>query len=393
MSNQLYIITVQGLDRLGLVAGITEILGDANINIVDIDQTVIRKLFAMFIIADFTSSIQTFKKVRKALIKKARELNMKISIAPYILDEGLKRKEEKKLILLTIIGKDRPGIVAKFSKKCAENDVNIERVKMMARGDTIAMELLLNTDNLLVDFNDFKDSLHEASLGLGLSAILQKQDVFRKAKKLVVCDLDSTIIQQEIIDEISTVAGVGKRVESITRRAMSGEIDYANALKDRVRLLKGLPVSIFDEIIKNITFSSGVEDLLLVLKELGCKIAIITGSFSYFTDKIKEKFDIDYVFANELIIEDGKLTGEVKEPIIDAEMKRKKIQQLIEKEGIKREEVIAIGDGANDRFMLMEAGLGIAFDAKEILKKVADGIIKKDNLGGLIYCLSEFKDY
>ncbi|MCP8304365.1 MAG: phosphoserine phosphatase SerB [archaeon] len=393
MGNQLYVITVQGLDRPGLVAGISEILADANVNIVDIDQTVIRKLFAMFIIADFTSSTQTFKKVREGLIKKARELDMKVSIEPYTLDEGLRRKEERKLILLTIIGKDRPGIVARFSSICAENGVNIERAKMMARGDTIAMELLLNTENLSVDFNDFKDSLHGASLGLGLSAIIQRQDVYRKAKKLVVCDLDSTIIQQEIIDELSAVAGVGEKVESITRRAMEGEMDYTKALKERVRLLKGLPVSVLDEILKNITFSSGVEDLLLVLKELGCKIAIITGSFSYFTDKIKEKFDIDFVFANELIIEDGKLTGEVKEPIIDAEMKRRSIQELIEKEGIKREEVIAIGDGANDRFMLMEAGLGIAFDAKEILRKVADGVIKKDNLGGLIYCLSEFKDY
>ncbi|MCP8323972.1 MAG: phosphoserine phosphatase SerB [Candidatus Methylarchaceae archaeon HK02M2] len=393
MSNQLYIITVQGLDRPGLVAGISEILADANINIVDIDQTVIRKLFAMFIISDFTNSTQTVNKIKEKLIKKGRELKVKISVEPYILDEGLRRKEERKLILLTIIGKDRPGIVAKFSNICAENGVNIERAKMMARGDTIAMELLLNTENLSIDFNNLKNLLHEVSLGLGLSAIIQRQDVFRKAKKLVVCDLDSTFIQQEIIDEISAIAGVGKKVKSITRRAMEGEIDYTKALKERVGLLKGLEVSILDEILNNISFSSGVEDLLLILKELGCKIAIITGSFSYFTDKIKEKFDIDYVFANELIIENGKLTGEVKEPIIDAEMKRKSIQKLIEKEGIKREEVIAIGDGANDRFMLMEAGLGIAFDAKAILRKIADGVIKKDNLSGLIYCLSEFKDY
>jgi phosphoserine phosphatase len=174
---------------------------------------------------------------------------------------------------------------------------------------------------------------------------------------------------------------------------MKGEMDFKQALRERVKLLKGLPISSLDSILKEIRLTRGVEELLSVLKELGCKIAIVTGSFSYFTDKIKEKFDLDYAFANELIIKDGKLTGEIKEPILDAEMKRRLIQDLIKREGIKREEVIAVGDGANDRFMLMEAGLGIAFDAQKILRKVADGVMTKDNLRGLIYCLNEFRDY
>ncbi|MCP8315750.1 MAG: phosphoserine phosphatase SerB [archaeon] len=393
MENQLYIVTVQGLDRPGLVAGISEILANANVNLVDVDQTVIRKLFAMFMIADFTNSNKEFEIVKEDLFKKAKELKMKVSIEPYIFDESLKRKEERSLVLLTIIGKDRPGIVARFSKICSDNSVNIERTRMIARGETIALEMLVNVEGLKIDFDNFKVPLHKAGLDLNLSVIIQKQDIYHRAKKLIVFDLDTTFIQQEIINEIAKMARVDRQVKEITKRAMKGEMDFKQALRERVKLLKGLPISSLGSILKEIKLTKGVEELLSVLKELGCKIAIVTGSFSYFTDKIKDRFDLDYTFANELIIKDGMLTGEIREPILDAEMKRKLIQDLIKKEGIKREEVIAVGDGANDRFMLMEAGLGIAFDAQEILRKVADGVITKDNLRGLIYCLNEFRDY
>ncbi|MEM3437281.1 MAG: phosphoserine phosphatase SerB [Nitrososphaerales archaeon] len=391
MAKQLYVITVQGLDRPGIVAGISEILANANVNLLDVDQTVIRKLFAMFMIADFTNSNKEFERVKEDLFKKAKELKMKVTIEPYTFNGSLKK--EKNLVLLTIIGKDKPGIVARFSRICADNCVNIERTRMIARGETIALEMLINVEGLKIDFDKFKNLLHEIGLNLNLSIIIQRRNVYQRAKKLIVFDLDTTFIQQEIIDEIARIAHVDKQVKEITRKAMKGEIDFKQALKERVKLLKGLPISSLDSILKEIKLTEGVEELLSVLKELGCKIAIVTGSFSYFTDKIKEKFDLDYAFANELIIKDGKLTGEIKEPILDAEMKRKLIQDLIKKEGIKREEVIAVGDGANDRFMLMEAGLGIAFDAQEILREVADGVITRDNLRGLIYCLNEFRDY
>ncbi|MCP8316322.1 MAG: phosphoserine phosphatase SerB [archaeon] len=393
MENQLYIITVQGLDRPGLVAGISEILANAKVNLVDVDQTVIRKLFAMFMIADFTNSNKEFERIREDLSKKAKELGMKVSIEPYVFNESLKRKEERSLILLTIIGKDRPGIVARFSRICADNNVNVERTRMIARGETIALEMLVNVEGLKIGFDNFKNPLHKAGLDLNLSVIIQKQNIYHRAKKLIVFDLDTTFIQQEIINEIAKMAHVDRQVKEITKRAMKGEIDFKQALRERVKLLKGLPISSLDSILMEIKLTKGVEELLSVLKELGCKIAIVTGSFSYFTDKIKEKFGLDYAFANELMIKDGMLTGEIKEPVLDAEMKRRLIQDLIKKEGIKREEVIAVGDGANDRFMLMEAGLGIAFDAQEILRKVADGVITKDNLRGLIHCLSEFRDY
>jgi len=392
-TNRLYMISVLGLDRPGIVAEFTEILAEANVNIVDIDQTVMRKLFTMFLIADPATSKTDFVKVKEKLLKKANELGMKISVEPYVFDESLRRKEERKLILVTIIGRDRPGIVARFSAVCAENNANIERTKMVARGETIAMEFLLDSDKLKVDFDRFKESFHKLGLELNLSIIIQRQDIFRKAKKLIVFDLDTTFIEQEIIDEIAKLAGIDESVRKITEKAMEGKMSYRESLKERVRLLRGLPASALDKILKEITLTKGVEDVLQVMKELGCKIAIVTGSFSYFTDKIKEKYGIDYVFANELMVKDGRLTGEVKEPIIDAEMKRKLIQDIMAREGIKREEVIAVGDGANDRFMLMEAGVGIAFNAKEVVRKIADGVVSKENMRGLIYCLTEFRDY
>lgn len=392
-TNRLYMISVLGLDRPGIVAQFTKILADANVNIADIDQTVIRKLFTMFLIADPATSKTDFVKVKEELLKKADELDMKISVEPYVFDDSLRRKEEKKLILITIIGRDRPGIVTRFSAVCAENNANIERTKMVARGETIAMEFLLDADRLKIDFDRFKESFHKLGLELNLSIIIQMQDIFRKAKKLIVFDLDTTFIEQEIIDEIAKLAGIDESVREITEKSMKGKMSYRESLKERVMLLRGIPASSLDKILKKITLTKGVADVLQVLKELGCKMAIVTGSFSYFTDKIKEKYGIDYVFANELVVKDGRLTGEVKEPIIDAEMKRKLIQEIMAREGIKREEVIAVGDGANDRFMLMEAGMGIAFDAKEVVRKIADGVVTKENMKGLIYCLSEFRDY
>lgn len=376
-----------------MVAGITEVLAEANVNIVDIDQTVIRKLFSIFMIVDFSMATQPFEEVEKKLRQRAAELNLTLSIEPYVYGDAVKPKEEKNLMLITIVGRDRPGIVARFSRICADSNVNIERIKMIARGPTIAMEMLVDVEKLNISFEEFKERLHQAGLDLNLSLIIQRRDVFRRAKKLVVFDLDMTLIEQEIINELAKAAGVEKEVAEITKKAMEGEIDYKESLKQRVKLLKGLPASIFDEVFSGITLTQGAHDLLLLLKEIGCKIAIVTGSFKQIVEKLAQKYDIDYLFANELVVENGVLTGEVKEPIIDAEAKRKIILELLQKEDITREEVIAVGDGANDRFMLMEAGVGIAFNAKEKLKKIADGVLTKDNLLGLIYCIRGFVDF
>jgi phosphoserine phosphatase len=199
--------------------------------------------------------------------------------------------------------------------------------------------------------------------------------------------VEGTLIDAEMIDELAKAAGVGGKVSEITSRAMNGEIEFKQALKERVHLLKGLPATILDSIVDNLDVTPGAEELIMALKALGYKIALISGGFTQFVEKIKEKLSIDYVYANKLVIEDGKLTGEVEEPIIDAERKAELMHKIAQNENLLMEQVVAVGDGANDRFMLQNSGLGIALYPKDVLQKVASGVITKDNLAGILYCL------
>ena len=309
---------------------------------------------------------------------------MKVTIEPYVAG---RRKSEKKLALLTTIGKDRPGIVAGISKFLFDRGANIERIRMRAYGELNVMEISTDISDLFSPFEDFKAGFEKACREVGQDVVIQTEDVFQRPKRLIVFDVDGTLIDTEVIDKLAEVAGAGEKVREITQRAMNGEIDFKQALRERARLLKGLNAGILDNIANNLQITLGAEELISTLKTLGYKVALVSGGFTYFVDKIKERLGIDYAYANKLVIKDGKLTGEVEEPIIDDRLKGEIVHQLAEKENLLMEEIVAVGDGANDRFMLQNSGLGIALNPKEILKKVADGVITKENLTGMLYCL------
>ena len=217
--------------------------------------------------------------------------------------------------------------------------------------------------------------------------VFQTETVFRRPKRLIVFDVDGTLVDSEMIDELAKAAGVGGKVSEITSRAMNGEIGFKQALRERAGLLEGLDVKVLEAIAENLRITPGAEELINALKALGYKIALISGGFTHFVEKIKEKVGIDYVYANKLVIKDGKLTGMLVEPIIDAKRKAELMREIAEKENLLMEEIVAVGDGANDRFMLQNSGLGIALYPKEILQKMADGVITKENLAGILYCL------
>ena len=208
-----------------------------------------------------------------------------------------------------------------------------------------------------------------------------------KDKRVVVFDCDSTIIQAEVIDELANFAGVGDRVKEVTAKAMNGEIDFDQAIKQRVSLLKGLTVEQLKFLSENIRLTPGTEELISALHFMGYKVALISGGFSFFTNYLKQRLDLDYVFANELAIENSMTTGEIKGDIIDAERKGEIIKEIAGLENISLDQIVAIGDGANDRFMLENAGLAIAFNPKKILKKYSDGMITSKNILGLLYFL------
>ncbi|MEJ2126165.1 MAG: phosphoserine phosphatase SerB [Candidatus Bathyarchaeota archaeon] len=384
MSKPFVMITATGNDKPGLITEITELIANSKGNIVDIEAFSMRGLFAIFMIVDCRCMSVSFEELKSKLMTMGKNVGLDVNIEP--LPAGT-RKTGKKLVLLTTLGKDQPGIVAKVSRFLSENNANIERIRMIAYGELNAMEMLVDINDLKIPVHNFKESLSKECKLVGQDVVFQKDTVFRKPKRLIVFDVDGTLIDAEVIDELANAAGVGGKVSEITSRAMNGEIDFKQALRERVRLLKGLPVKVLDSIVENLDVTAGAEELIIALKALGYKIALISGGFTQFVEKIQEKLGIDYVYANQLVIEDGKLTGEVIEPIIDAERKAELMQEIAKKENLLMEQVVAVGDGANDRFMLQNSGLGIALYPKAVLQKVASGIITKENLTGILYCL------
>ncbi len=384
MSEPFVIITATGKDKPGLITEITELITNAKGNIIDIEAFSMRGLFAIFMIVDCCAISISLENLRSKLMDLGKNIGLDVNLDPL---PSSRRKSGKNLVLLTTLGKDQIGIVAKISRFLSENSANIERIRMIAYGQLNAMEILIDIKDISLPIEDFKTKLSEECKKVGQDVVFQKDTVFRKPKRLIVFDVDGTLIDAEMIDELAKAAGVGRKVSEITSRAMNGEIDFKQALTERVRLLKGLDVKILDSIVENLDVTPGAEELIIALKALGYKIALISGGFTQFVEKIKQKLGIDYVYANRLVIRDEKLTGEVVEPIIDAERKADLMREIAEKENLLMEQVVAVGDGANDRFMLQNSGLGIALYPKAVLQKVASGVITKDNLAGILYCL------
>jgi len=378
------VITATGRDKPGLIAKITNAIAHGKGNIIDIEAFSMRGLFAIFMIVDCHNLTIPISSLEAELREIGDKIGLDVTIEPY---EVGRRRSEKKLALLTTIGKDKPGIVAGISKFLFDKGANIERIRMRAYDELNVMEMSLDLSDLSSSFEDFKTSLENACREVDQDVVVQTEDVFQRPKRLIVFDVDGTLIDMEVIDKLAEAAGVGEKVSEITKKAMNGEIDFKQALRERAMLLKGLNVNVLDAIADSIQITPGAEELIGTLKTLGFKVALVSGGFTYFVERIKEKLNIDYAYANKLVIKDGKLTGEVEKPIIDDQRKGEIIYELAKKENLLMEEIVAIGDGANDRFMLQNSGLAIALNSKEILKKVADGVITRENFTGVLYCL------
>ena len=381
----LYVVSVIGEDKVGIVSEVTQLLSKKGLNIIDIEQTVIHSQFTMVLLLQPLHPRFQPNKLRIDLSQLAKKRGMSIAITPLHKFKGLRLAETKKPYVLTILGLDRPGVVAAFSATLAQHRCNIERIKMIARGEFLAMEMWIDLREASFPF--LRSDLTAVAKSVGMDIIAQPESIFKKRKKVIVFDMDSTIVDGEIIDEMAKLAGVKKKVEKLTERGMKGEIDFIQSLRTRVSLLKGLRIKSLESIAKAVQLTKGSEELVASLKEMGFKVAIISGGFTYFTDILKKRLGFDYAFGNQLEIKKGRLTGGIKGKIIDAQRKAEMMDEICRKEGITREEVVAVGDGSNDRIMLANAGLGIAFNAKEILKKVADGAITREHMKGVLYCL------
>jgi len=380
----LWVISVLGKDRPGIIRDILEVPAKMMVNIVDLDQRILQGIVVMSMVADFGKATAAPMELEGSLQRLAADLGVEVSVLPLDQYRG-RRRGGKNLQVVTILARDRVGIIYDVASLAAERGINIERAQVTARGELISIEFVMDFGAL--DVRREREELKAECEKLGLDVVIQDLDKSAKEKRLIVFDMDSTIVDFETINQIAQAAGVDREVEEITKRAMNGELDFVEALRSRVRLLRGTPVEALEEIAANIQLTPGSEELIHHLKEVGYKTALISGGFTYFTDILKERLGFDYTFANVLEIRDGLLTGEIDGEIIDAAAKGRIVNDLARLEGISPDSIVAVGDGANDCLMIQNAGLGVAFNAKEILKKVSDGSLSKENLIGLLNVL------
>jgi phosphoserine phosphatase len=379
------VITVLGKDRKGLISGVSGFLAKSQINVTDIKQSVVQGLFTMFMTVDHSKSALSYEEMKAGLELIGNKLDVNVEVSSLLEYRDLSPAKPRSPYVIVVLGKDRPGIVADMSSILFSIGINIEGTNLTARGDLISVKFIIDIEEK--DPGVVKEAVKRAGERVGLDVVVQKLESFKKEKRLIVFDMDSTITDFEVIDTLAKAAGVEEEVKFITEQAMSGDIEFKRALEDRVLLLSGMEVNVLEDIAENLTLTPGTEELLSTLKAMGYKIALISGGFTFFTDRLKEKLDFDYAFANRLEIKNRKLTGKVIGPIIDAQGKGDIIKELAEKENISTDHIVAVGDGANDQIMIKNAGLGIAFNAKDLLKKISDGTISKTNIIGLLNVL------
>lgn len=394
------LIRITGKDRPGLTASIMEILAHKDAKILDIGQTDIHSTLSLGILIRIDD--EASGQVMKELLFKATELGVNIGFAP-VTDEEYENwvgRQGKNRYILTIIGRTLSAKqIEATTKVITKQGLNIDSIlrltgrmsiKHPARNGKASIQFSLR--GTPEDRQAMQKELMHISSEMEIDFSFQRDDMYRRMRRLICFDMDSTLIQTECIDELAERAGVGDQVKAITESAMRGEIDFKESFTRRVALLKGLDASVMEEIAQNMPITEGVDRLMFVLKHCGYKIAILSGGFTYFGDFLQRKYGIDYVYANELEIgEDGKLTGRYIGEIVDGHRKAELLKLIAQVEKVNLAQTIAVGDGANDLPMLSEAGLGIAFHAKPRVVANAKQSINTIGLDGVLYFLG-FKD-
>lgn len=385
---EVLLLTVRGRDLPGITSRLTSLIAkDKKARILDIEQTVVHKKLLLSILLAFPGKNSDKSPLLKELLFAAKEVGVDLSFEvfePALLGEENTHHQ----YVITCLGEEVGAHpLSQIALSLAKRGVNIDKISKLALKNISAVELIAHAKKPL-DPKLLTRELLALSNQIGVDIAIQKHDLLRRAKRLVVMDMDSTLIQSEIIDELAKRAGVIKKVAAITNQAMNGKTPYAQSLKKRVRLLKGLRVEELESVHKKLKLTKGAPKLLKVLKHLGYKIALVSGGFTYFTERLKRDLGFDYAFANQLEIRNGKLTGKVLGPIIDAPRKALILETIAQGEKISLDQTIAIGDGANDILMLTKAGLGIAFQAKPYVREKAHYSISRHNaLDSILYLL------
>ncbi|MCC8037574.1 MAG: phosphoserine phosphatase SerB [Bacteroidales bacterium] len=397
---ELILINISGYDRPGVTSALTAILAKYDAAILDIGQADIHHTLSLGILFKTTSDVSG--DIMKDLLFKAYELGVKIRFTPIKEDEYNEwvSLQGKNRWIITILGRRLTARhIALVTEEVANQKMNIDSITRLTGRQPLVENDLPRAKSCVefsvrgnpADLHAMQRRFMQLANDEDFDISLQEDTLYRRCRRLICFDMDSTLIETEVIDELAERAGVGDKVRAITERAMRGEIDFCESFTERVALLKGLDESVMREIAENLPITEGVDRMMQVLKRAGYKIAILSGGFTYFGNYLKQKFGIDYVYANELEIVDGKLTGRYVGEIVDGKRKAELLKLIAQVENVNIAQTIAVGDGANDLPMLATAGLGIAFHAKPKVKETAEQSISTIGLDGVLYFLG-FKD-
>lgn len=399
--SQIFLFNISGADRRGLSAELSSVFEEQDVRILDIGQSVIHDQVSLGMMVQLPEGIDP-QIILNELKETGKNLGVHIhtsaisdeSYANWVDEQGLDR------YTLTLLTREVSAEeITKVTRVTAEQGLNITEITRLS-GRIMLDQDVTNDTKSCVEFSvkgtpkdpeKMRENFLSIAGDLDVDIAIQRDDAHRRTRRLVCFDMDSTLIEAEVIDELAKIAGVGDQVAAITERAMQGEIGFDDSFKQRMALLKGLDETVLKDIASNLPIMEGAERLIKNLKAYGFKTAILSGGFTYFGQYLQDKFDIDYVYANKLERKDGMLTGKVIEPIINGDMKAQLLRQIAEQEGINPEQTIAVGDGANDLPMLSAAGLGIAFRAKPLVRENAKQALSTHGLDGILYLLG-FKD-
>jgi len=378
-------IHIAGSDRPGILAEALEVIVRHECLVVDIKQFVFNGLLNLSVLLE-SKNPKALKDLQQALKEYGAETGMKVTAYPWDREHRPEAPYKHRMVV-TILGKKLgPVVLQELTRTLADLDINIIRIEQLDYEDHHVIEIVIGAKQVMTNVDILAALLHFKE-NFEVDIAVQEDTLFRRNKRLIVLDADMTFLQCEVIDELGKLAGVGEQLAAITEKVVHGDIDFTLALKQRVALLKGLAVSHLEQVYENLPLTPGAEELVRILQHLNYKIAIVSGGFQFFISKLKVKYQLDYGFANQLQIQDGKVTGEVEGDIIDAQAKGKILVSLAEREGLSLQQVVAVGDGANDIHMLARAGLGIAFNAKPIVQQHAQASISIYNLELILYFL------